>query len=77
MHARILLTLNNSFISEHALKSEVTTIGRRPENDIVVDNLAVSGRHARILLIGEEAFLEDLKSTNGTYLNSARVAKKF
>jgi hypothetical protein len=50
-------------------------IGRRPESDIHVDNLAVSGRHARVMTIAGDSFLEDLDSTNGTFVNGKRVKK--
>lgn len=76
MPARILLTLNNSFISEHPLESELVSIGRKSDNDIVVDHMAVSGKHARILTIAGESFLEDLNSTNGTFINGKSVTKQ-
>ena len=75
MQAKLLITLNNSLVSEFSLGNEVTSIGRKSDNDIHLDNPAVSGKHARILLIGGEAFLEDLDSTNGTFVNSDKVSK--
>lgn len=75
MQAKLLITLNNSLVSEHKLEAEVTSIGRKSDNDIHLDNLSVSGRHARILFIGGEAFLEDLNSTNGTFVNSEKISK--
>ncbi|WP_413857626.1 FHA domain-containing protein [Candidatus Aalborgicola defluviihabitans] len=55
------------------LTKDKTTLGRRPYNDIVIDNLAVSGEHAVLQMTGGEVFLEDLNSTNGTYLNGKAV----
>lgn len=75
MQAKLLITLNNSLVSEYKLENEVTTIGRKSDNDIHLDNPAVSGKHARVLFIGGEAFLEDLHSTNGTFVNSSKVTK--
>ena len=52
------------------------TLGRRPYNDIVIDNLAVSGEHAVLEMAGQEVYLEDLNSTNGTYVNGRAVKKQ-
>jgi pSer/pThr/pTyr-binding forkhead associated (FHA) protein len=62
-------------IKEVQLTKERTTLGRRPYNDIVIDNLAVSGEHAVIHMTGGDVSLEDLNSTNGTYVNG-KAAKK-
>jgi pyruvate/2-oxoglutarate dehydrogenase complex dihydrolipoamide acyltransferase (E2) component len=62
-------------LKEIPLAKERTTIGRKPHNDIQIDNLAVSGEHAVIVTIMNDCFLEDLGSTNGTLVNGA-VAKK-
>jgi predicted component of type VI protein secretion system len=75
MPAKLLLTLNGATISEHELSKETISIGRRPENDIQVDNLAVSGKHAQIITILNDSFLEDLNSTNGTYVNGSLIKK--
>ena len=75
MQAKLLIRLNNSLVGDFSIENEVTTVGRKGENDITLDNLAVSGKHARILYIGGEAFLEDLDSTNGTYVNSEKISK--
>ena len=75
MQAKLLITLNNTLVSEHSLEGEVTSIGRKSDSDIHIDNPAVSGKHARVLYIGGEAFLEDLESTNGTFVNSERITK--
>jgi pSer/pThr/pTyr-binding forkhead associated (FHA) protein len=59
------------------LTKERTTIGRKPHNDIQIDNLAVSGEHAVIVTILNDCFLEDLGSTNGTLVNGNPVKKHF
>lgn len=73
--AKLTLVFNDSVVSEHELDKEEITIGRKPENDIQIDNLAVSGKHARILTILNDSFLEDTGSTNGTYVNGSLVKK--
>jgi len=55
---------------------EEITIGRNKDNDIQIENLAVSGRHARIKKHRNDYFIEDLKSTNGTFLNEKRISKE-
>lgn len=75
MQAKLLIRLNNSLVGDFSIENEVTTIGRRSENDISLDELSVSGKHARVLFMGGEAFLEDLESTNGTYVNSEKISK--
>jgi pSer/pThr/pTyr-binding forkhead associated (FHA) protein len=62
-------------LKEMALEKERTTIGRKPHNDIQIDNLAISGEHAAIVTILNDAFLEDMNSTNGTYVNGQPVKK--
>ena len=56
-------------------KNEIV-IGRNAENDIVIENLAVSKKHARIVKQDGAYYVEDLNSTNGTYLNKIRITKK-
>lgn len=73
--AKLTLTFNDGVLSEHELDKEEITIGRKPDNDIQIDNLAVSGHHARVLTILNDSFLEDTGSTNGTYVNGALVKK--
>ena len=75
MPAKLTLTLNDDVLGEFVLDKEVTTLGRKSANDICIDNLAVSGSHAKILAFGKDCFLEDLESTNGTYVNGDRVTK--
>jgi len=73
--AKIVLLFNDNVLGQYPLTSEYTTIGRTSDNDIHIDNLAVSGHHARILTILNDSFLEDLGSTNGTYVNGKLVKK--
>ena len=75
MPGKIELRFKSEKLGEFTLDQEVTTIGRREDNDIQINNLAVSGHHARILSIFEDSFLEDLGSTNGTFVNGKRVEK--
>jgi pSer/pThr/pTyr-binding forkhead associated (FHA) protein len=74
--AKIFLKFNEQVLKEIPLEAPQLTIGRKPDNDLVIDNPAVSGHHARV--IKEEAgfFIEDLGSTNGTFLNDAKVQKQ-
>jgi predicted component of type VI protein secretion system len=73
--AKLVLSLNGMVQGEYPLNKERMTIGRKPDNDIQIDNLAVSGKHALVITILDDSFLEDLGSTNGTYVNG-RVIKK-
>jgi len=73
--AKLVLSLNGAIQGEFELDQERLTIGRKPENDIQIDNLAVSGKHSMIITILDDSFLEDLGSTNGTYVNGKLVKK--
>src|SRR5262249_22372946 len=75
--AKLILSLDGMVIREYPLTKERTTIGRKPHNDIVIDNLAISGEHAMIMTILNDSFLEDLGSTNGTLVNGQPVKKHF
>src|SRR5258708_632243 len=75
--AKLILSLDGQLIKEFTLSKERTTIGRKPHNDIQIDNLAVSGEHAIIMTILNDSFLEDLGSTNGTLVNGLPVKKHF
>lgn len=75
--AKLILSLDGIVLKEHELSKERTTIGRKPHNDIQIDNLAVSGEHAVIVTILNDSFLEDMGSTNGTLVNGASVKKHF
>ena len=74
--AKIFVTLDDNLIKVVPLLKERMTLGRRPYNDIVVDNLAVSGEHAALQAIGSEFFIEDLSSTNGTYINNKKIKRQ-
>ena len=71
--ARLILMFNKQVVKEFPLDKEGVTIGRNEDNTIVVDNLAVSGYHARIDLAGKDHILTDLQSTNGTFVNDKKV----
>jgi len=73
---KMIVSIDGVVIKEVQLTKDRTTLGRRPYNDIVIDNLAVSGEHAVLQLSGNEVYLEDLNSTNGTYVNGKAVKKQ-
>jgi pSer/pThr/pTyr-binding forkhead associated (FHA) protein len=73
--SKLILSFNGDFIKEFKLDKETLSIGRKPANDIHIDNLAVSGNHAKIFTILNESFIEDLDSTNGTYVDGNRISK--
>ncbi len=75
MGTKLILKFKDTVISEFELNQEETTIGRKPENTIHIDNLAVSSKHARVLKIGKKVILEDLGSTNGTSVNGQETSK--
>ena len=73
--AKLHVSLDGNSLGEFSLNKECTTIGRRPSNDIHIDNLVVSGDHAVIVTIAGDSFLEDLNSTNGTIVNNKSIKK--
>lgn len=73
---KLVVSLDGVVIKEVQITKEKTSLGRRPYNDIVIDNLAVSGEHAVLQLVGSDVFIEDLNSTNGTYINGKAVKKQ-
>ena len=73
---KMIVSIDGVVIKEVQLTKDRTSLGRRPYNDIVIDNLAVSGEHAVLQLAGNEVHLEDLNSTNGTYVNGKAVKKQ-
>jgi len=75
--AKLILSMDGLALKEVVLDKERTTIGRKPHNDLVIDNLAVSGEHAVIVTILNDSFLEDLGSTNGTFVNGQQIKKHF
>jgi pSer/pThr/pTyr-binding forkhead associated (FHA) protein len=73
---KLVVSLDNVVIKEFQITKERTTLGRRPYNDIVIDNLAVSGEHAVLTAAQSDVFIEDLNSTNGTYINGKAIKKQ-
>lgn len=73
--AKLILTLDGAFLGEHDLDKDMLTIGRRPNNDVHIDNLAISGSHAVVRTLDNDFFLEDLDSTNGTFVNGKSIKK--
>ena len=73
--ARLILSLDNQVLAEYNMSKERYTVGRLPDNDVRIDNPAVSGHHSLIINILNDSFLEDLNSTNGTYVNGKLVKK--
>jgi hypothetical protein len=73
--ARLILSLDGQVLAEYNMNKERYTIGRLPDNDIRIDNPAVSGHHSLVINILNDSFLEDLNSTNGTYVNGKLIKK--
>ncbi|HSW20325.1 MAG TPA: FHA domain-containing protein [Ramlibacter sp.] len=73
---KMIISIDGVVIKEVQLTKDRTTLGRRPYNDIVIDNLAVSGEHAVLQMDGSGVHLEDLNSTNGTYVNGKAVKRQ-
>jgi hypothetical protein len=73
---KLVVSLDGVVIKEVQITKDKTTLGRRPYNDIVIDNLAVSGEHAVLQMVGQDVFIEDLNSTNGTYINGKAIKKQ-
>lgn len=74
--AKLILSLDGNVLREFKLEKNTVTIGRKAHNDLQIDNLAISGEHARVNMIGADAFLEDLESTNGTQVNGQAVKRQ-
>ena len=73
--AKMIVSIDGVVIKEVQLTKERTMLGRRPYNDIVIDNLAVSGEHAVMHMTEHEVEVEDLGSTNGTYVNGKAIKR--
>ncbi len=73
---KLVVSLDGVVIKDVQITKDKTTLGRRPYNDIVIDNLAVSGEHAVLQMVGNDVFIEDLNSTNGTYINGKAIKKQ-
>jgi len=72
---KLILRFDDRELTECAVGTHPVSIGRLPDNLLVIDNPAVSGRHARVYKEGNHYVLEDLKSTNGTFVNDKPVAR--
>lgn len=72
---KLILRFNERALQETAVGTHPVSIGRLPDNTIVIDNPAVSGRHARVFREGNHYVVEDLKSTNGTFVNDKPIAR--
>lgn len=77
MPAKLILSMDGVVLKEYQLNKERTTIGRKPHNDITIDNLAVSSEHAAVITILNDSFFEDLGSTNGSVVNGTPTQKHF
>ncbi len=75
--AKLILSMDGLVLKEIPLNKERLSIGRKPHNDIQIDNLAISGDHAVVVTILADSFLEDLNSTNGTLVNGQPIKKHF
>lgn len=73
---KIILKFNEAVLRAVPLDREQVTIGRKPDNDVVIDNPAVSGHHAKLSRVQSVFFLEDLGSTNGTFVNEKKIDKR-
>lgn len=73
--AKLIIKFNNDVVDHIELKQGDMKLGRKPGCDIVLDNLAVSGEHANIFTIGGDSFIQDLNSTNGTFINNKKITK--
>ena len=73
--ARLILSLDGQVLAEYNMSKERYTVGRLPDNDIRIDNPTVSGHHSLVINILNDSFLEDLNSTNGTYVNGRLIKK--
>ena len=74
--SKLVVSLDGLVIKDVQITKDRTTLGRRPYNDIVIDNLAVSGEHAVLQMIEADILIEDLNSTNGTYINGKAIRKQ-
>ncbi|MFQ5544439.1 MAG: FHA domain-containing protein, partial [Acidiferrobacterales bacterium] len=73
--AKVILTYNKKVLDTFELDQGDMKIGRRPDVDITIDSMAVSGEHANIFTIGDDSFIQDLGSTNGTFVNNKKISK--
>ena len=72
---KLVIKFDGVVIDQIVMRQGDMAIGRRPGSDILLDNLAVSGNHATIFTVGNDSFVQDLNSTNGTLVNNKRISK--
>ncbi|MGD8568563.1 MAG: FHA domain-containing protein [Gammaproteobacteria bacterium] len=75
MASKLILALDGEILREYEIDRDYISIGRKHENDIQLNDLTISGRHALISRAGDNIYLEDLNSTNGTLVNGNYVSK--
>lgn len=73
--AKFIIQYNDKILNEIHIEKENISIGRMEDNDVVIDNLAVSRHHARLVREKDKYYLEDLSSHNGTFVNDERIIK--
>ena len=73
--SHLVVTTEEKLVGEFPIDKERMTIGRRPDNDVCINNLSISGYHTQIITVLNSSFLEDLNSTNGTFVNSQKITK--
>ncbi len=73
--AKLIIKFNNEVVDHVELKQGDMKIGRKPGCEVFIDNLAISGEHANIFTVGDDSFIQDLGSTNGTFINNKKIAK--
>ena len=71
--AKLIVSTDGEIVDEYPMDHDILTIGRHEDNDITIDCMSISGFHSRVVAIGSDFFIEDLKSTNGSYVNSDQV----
>jgi predicted component of type VI protein secretion system len=75
--AKLILQFEGQTLKEVAIGAHPVTIGRGPDNDIHIDNLAISTHHAKVYQDAGRVIIEDLNSLNGTFMNNQRITKSF
>jgi pSer/pThr/pTyr-binding forkhead associated (FHA) protein len=74
---RIILKFNSTVVNELKIDQDEIIIGRDSDNEVQIDNVAVSREHAKIIRGPDSCLIEDLNSTNGTFVNGKKINKKF